>query len=30
MDRSLTNEEVDQFQVKLRQLVASELQCELR
>lgn len=30
MDRSLTNEEVDHFQVKLRSLVKEELQCELR
>lgn len=30
MDRSLTNEEVDTFQVKLREAVKSELKCELR
>jgi len=30
MDRSLTNEEVDTFQVKLREAVSSELKCELR
>lgn len=30
MDRSLTNEEVDEFQFKLRDLVSRELQCEIR
>jgi hypothetical protein len=30
MDRSLTNEEVDSFQFKLRDLIVSELKCELR
>ena len=30
MDRSLTNEEVDSFQHKLRSLVEEELNCELR
>lgn len=30
MDRSLTNEEVDSFQFKLRDLIVSQLQCELR
>ena len=30
MDRSLTNEEVDQFQVRLREAVSRDLKCELR
>ena len=30
MDRSLTNEEVDKYQFSLRDLVASEMNCELR
>jgi len=30
MDRSLTNEEVDTYQKKLRELVESELGCDLR
>jgi phenylalanyl-tRNA synthetase beta subunit len=30
MDRSLTNEEVDAYQMKIRELVRQELQCELR
>ena len=30
MDRSLTNEEIDKYQVELRERVAKELNCELR
>lgn len=30
MDRSLTNEEVDNYQFKLRDLIVSEMGCELR
>ena len=30
MDRSLLNEEVDDYQFKLRDLVESELKCTLR
>ena len=30
MDRSLTNEEVDALQIKIRGLVETELNCELR
>ena len=30
MDRSLTNEEIDKYQFELRDLVAKELNCELR
>lgn len=30
MDRSLTNEEVDTLQIKIRGLVETELNCDLR
>lgn len=30
MDRSLTNEEVDSFQFKIRDIVKNDLKCELR
>jgi len=30
MDRSLTNEEVDQYQARLRIMVKDDLKCELR